>query len=153
MLLSEDIKWPYTIYFPFTCSLKFSIVYKKMTLQPHWVWYHQPISCISTWKRMSRTHFWVILYRFDFSSSLRSNTRYDKATFCMVFLNLKLKILIKIHNRKGGIGSASCINNFLFAIRTSTSEIWGCTASKQQPSHNSADCKCLPWLTCSPQLC
>lgn len=59
----------------------------------------------------------------------------------MIFLNLKLKILIKIDNRKGGIRSTSCIKNFLFAISTGTSEIWGCIASKQQLSYNSADCK------------
>lgn len=120
-------------YYPFTCSLKFSIVY-KITLQSHWPAniLHQRMK--GDVKNTFLSNF--VQKRFDSSSSLRkTNTRYHKATFCMIFLNLKLKILIKIHNRKGGIRSTSCIKNFLY-LSEQALQIWSCRVSKQQLWYN-----------------
>lgn len=89
--------------------------------------------------------FEYFFYRCVSYSSLGTDTkRYHKATFYM-FLNPKLKILIKIHNLKGVIRSTAYINNFLFANRKATSEREGCTAFKQnQLWYSPADCKYLP---------
>lgn len=136
--------------FWFTCILKLSIAYTIF----HSIWYHHPTFNICTWKKLSIIHFWILFFflnRFDSCSSLGTDTvRYHKATFNLMFLKLKLKILIKIYHLKVSIRSTAYINDYLFVNRKGISETEGFTTFKQkQLEYNCADCKYLPSLSCS----
>jgi len=72
MLSNLKTKMKLHFYFQFTCILKFSIVYKMATLYSHSVWHHCVTFSICTWKRVSRTHFWILFLQIRLLQVLRN---------------------------------------------------------------------------------